>query len=206
MRGSAGFTLIEMMVTVAIVVIVASLATSFGTLVKNNRRTSAVNEFVSALNFGRSEAVTRGMSVTVCRVAAPASCASTVPTSSTISAGCTCDSVTTRGWETGWILFADIDADGALDADSDGTLDANTEQIFKVHEALGGGMTLRAGASGQNRVIFDTVGASRGSNDTFLLCDSRGYGTSPDYYARQIVLSTAGRLRSIAPTTSGSCP
>jgi type IV fimbrial biogenesis protein FimT len=59
-----GFTLMELMVTLAIAAILATIAVpSFQTMINNNRLTSQANEFISALNYARSEAVKRGTSV-----------------------------------------------------------------------------------------------------------------------------------------------
>lgn len=73
-----GFTLIELMVTVAVVAVLVSLAMpSFTTVINNNRLTSQANELVSALQTARSEAVRRNASVTLCGSADGSTCAGT---------------------------------------------------------------------------------------------------------------------------------
>lgn len=63
----AGFTLIEMMVVVAIVAILAAMtAPSFNRFVVSSRVISATNDLVAALHLARSEAVTRNASVSLC--------------------------------------------------------------------------------------------------------------------------------------------
>lgn len=63
---SAGFTLIELMMVVAILAIVMSIGVpSFNTMIKNNRLTAASNDIAGALHFARSEAVRRGRDVQV---------------------------------------------------------------------------------------------------------------------------------------------
>lgn len=61
-----GFTLVELMVVVALVAIVASIAVpSFQAIIANSRLSSSTNDLVGVLNFARSEAIRRGRSVTV---------------------------------------------------------------------------------------------------------------------------------------------
>lgn len=65
-RRIAGFTLIEMMVTIAVLVILLTIvAPSFRQLIANQRIKTAAFDLFSALNYARSEAVKRNDSVTL---------------------------------------------------------------------------------------------------------------------------------------------
>ncbi|WP_026287658.1 GspH/FimT family pseudopilin [Thioalkalivibrio sp. ALJ24] len=67
MTRTSGFTLVELMVTIAVLAIVLTLAVpGFQALVQNNRATTLANELTTAINLARSEAVRRGEVVTVC--------------------------------------------------------------------------------------------------------------------------------------------
>jgi type IV fimbrial biogenesis protein FimT len=61
-----GFTLLELMVTLAVLAVLITVGIpAFAELVQNNRVTAQTNELVSALNVARSEAVKRGRNVQV---------------------------------------------------------------------------------------------------------------------------------------------
>lgn len=78
-----GFTLIELMVTIAVLAIVVTIAApSFTTMINNNRSIALGEELVTALNYARAEAVKRGDSVSVCAS----------------SDGATCTGTWTQGW------------------------------------------------------------------------------------------------------------
>jgi type IV fimbrial biogenesis protein FimT len=83
-----GFTLIELMITVAILGVLLALAVpSFqGTIARNNVA-SAASMLSASLSLARSEAVKRGASVTVCKSANASTC------------------VTSGDWSQGWIMF-----------------------------------------------------------------------------------------------------
>lgn len=93
----AGFTLIELMVTVIIVAILSAMAApSYRSIVTDMRLRSEINSLLNDLNFARSEALKRGQSITVCP--------SLSPTSTTIA----CDA--TANWSTGWVVLAPLAA------------------------------------------------------------------------------------------------
>ncbi|UCH54408.1 MAG: GspH/FimT family pseudopilin, partial [Pseudomonadota bacterium] len=62
-----GFTLIELIVTIAIVgILLAWAIPNFRTLIMNQRLATSANDFIADTSFARSEAVKRGGNVGIC--------------------------------------------------------------------------------------------------------------------------------------------
>jgi type IV fimbrial biogenesis protein FimT len=179
--NNLGFTLIELMVTIALTAVILTQAVpSFNALVQNNRMISQKNEFISALNLARSEALKRGVRVTVCASDDQA----------------TCD---TTNWEKGWIIFSDRNANVALDAGSGACL-ATEDCLIRVSAGLNDGNTLSARKSGAAADTGFIQYTPRGAVDaaaTFTFCDARGDG-----YASATNINTLGRA--ISASDSGA--
>ena len=98
--GTAGFTIIEIMITLTVLgILVAAAMPSLGNLVRDQRVKTATSDIFASLIFARSEALKRNQLVVLCPSADGAACAG--------------------GWAQGWIVFVDADADGAVDAAAD---------------------------------------------------------------------------------------
>ncbi|WP_372982012.1 GspH/FimT family protein [Marinobacter sediminum] len=180
---SAGFTLIELIITIIILAIAASFAVpSFRETVLNNRLTAQTNETSSLISYARSEASKlRAGVVTVCGTTDNASCSGNA------------------AWETGWIVFRDIDGDRSLET-------ADGDQLLKVGGALSGGNTLRIvdlSSDSGNWVQFASNGfpipsASGNASGTFVICDDRGAAR-----ARAVSVNVSGQTR-LARDTGGT--
>ncbi len=72
-RHRDGFSIIELMVTVSLAAVLFAIAIpSFRQIIATNNLATQTNDFIGALNFARSEAITRNVTITFCRVDAPA--------------------------------------------------------------------------------------------------------------------------------------
>ena len=66
-RRQVGFTLVELMVTVAVIAILAIIAMpAMSALINNSRATGQAEELVASLQLARAEAVRRNARVTIC--------------------------------------------------------------------------------------------------------------------------------------------
>ena len=182
----AGFTLIELIVTLVLAAIVLTVAVpSFQDSIRNNRRATQANDLISALNLARSEAITRAQLVTICRSSNQASCA----------AG--------ANWEDGWIVFVDSNTAAG---DTTGVLDASEEPPLRVYRGLSGGNTLRVNTNFTNYFSYKADGQSRGSNGSALggklsLCDDQGATE-----ARYVTINSTGRMQVRDYQAGDSCP
>jgi type IV fimbrial biogenesis protein FimT len=98
MRHSRGFTLIELMVVLTIAAILLGLAVpSFTRLIQSTTISSNVNTFLADVRFARSESIRLGGGVVMCRSSSPE------------AANANCGTGSSAGWESGWIIFQDLD-------------------------------------------------------------------------------------------------
>lgn len=197
MSHAKGFTLTEMMVTIALAAIVMALAApSLQGIIENNRLSSTTNSLITALNLARSEAITRGMRVSVCKAAAHESSQESGKYVLDDPLACdreTCDPATgDHCWERGWLVFSDSDRNNMVDDDGDSSLcEAGEDCVIRVYDVLPSNMTLRANIRIKDRVAFKSDGSVAGSNGTFSIC----FGMNGKNY-RQIKLNNiAGRAR-----------
>lgn len=112
MKKQRGFTLIELMVVIAIAAIMASLAApSFSDFINRTRLTSTMSQLSSDLNRARSEAIKRNSWVLVCARGTDTACGAS--------------------WGNGWLVCYDGNQDGACDATS-----ATNPNPIALHQAI----------------------------------------------------------------------
>ena len=160
---SSGFTLIEVMIVIAILSIFAGIAIpSFSTLIANNRMAGQANDFLSTLQFARSEAITRGRRISICPSTSGSAC-------------------TSSAWNGGWMVFAES-LTGTV-----GTFDATTDTILRVYPPMQGTSSLVEIANAA--VVTYQPNGSVMAARTFTLCPNDG----SDVEGRSIPISSSGR-------------
>ncbi|HUW28326.1 MAG TPA: GspH/FimT family pseudopilin [Sulfuriferula sp.] len=138
-----GFTLMELLVTMAVAAILLAVAVpSFQTFFNRNRVAAVTNDYITAINYARSEAVKGGAVTTICMS----------------SSGSACTGNT--NWSQGWIIWADRNANSTLDA---GELVRTHGPINAGNVAIGGTQTSFS-FNGQGALTTTTGG------DAFNIC------------------------------------
>jgi type IV fimbrial biogenesis protein FimT len=178
-RAGAGFTLIEVMVSIAVLgVLISVAAPSILKMIQDNRIRSQASDLMASLAIARSEAAKQGVRVTVCT--------STNYTS--------CSGAGASAWNSGYILFTDVNANGTVDSG---------DTILRVGDPLSGGNTLVSSGftapAAADTIQFRPSGTTNlpAAGGSFKLCDSRSGN-----FGRSIAISVTGRTTS-SPTT---CP
>lgn len=179
-RPARGFTLIELMVTVAIAAVLAGLAApSVRQLIVNNRLKTHTSALHTSLLQARSEAIKRNSRVVLCKSADGATC------------------VTAGNWQQGWVLFADANNNAQVDAG---------EAVLQKVAALSGDFVLTGDGNLADYVSYSSTGAPKlAASDNFQtgmfsLCQLGVAGGN----ARQIQLFSTGRL-SIGQAAAATC-
>ncbi len=175
--NNSGFTLVELMVTIAIFATLAMLAIpSFNQIIASTRLTTATNDLYGSLVQAKSEAIRRGTRVTLCPSTDGSSCQTTTPT-----------------WTVGWITFVDGTRTTAP------TVDAG-ETVLQVTQYTSPSVVFKTAT---DYASFSSDGSSRQIdggflNSTIRLCNP-SKALSNDARARDISILRTGRVTITKP-------
>jgi type IV fimbrial biogenesis protein FimT len=194
-RSVAGFTIMELMITLAVAGVLAAIAVpNMRDFIRNSRLTGGANDLLRSVQIARSEAIKRQTVVTACASANPTA------TSPTCSGGAF----------TGWFVFQDLDNDWQWDA-GEPVIDTKT---------VAGGVTVRNNNNG--KVSYASTGLANSTpgqspTNRIVICDQRGDITAENGNAvvRAIIIEPSGRARvtrdrttvtGALSATGGTCP
>lgn len=166
----AGVTLAELLVGVAIIAVLLTLAVPGMTaLTESSRLSGATNEFLGSLHLARSEAIKRRTRTVLCPSLNGASCKHEAH------------------WHAGWIVFEDANNNALVD---------NDEAVIQVRHALPAGMRLTGNPPVSDFISYTATGRTKRTTGAFqagtlTVCNA----SSSNMLARRIVISSSGRPR-----------
>lgn len=184
MQQAAGFTLIELMVTVVVMSIVLTVAVpSFSGLVNANRLTSQANEILAGLTLARTEAIKQNQSMLFCHSLDQL----------------TCSAPPAAGWQ-GWVV---INAANATPVASGVVQSARLVLLSSPALAAavvnGVGSTVRFSPQG----LIRSGTANTALNAILRVCLPNGVA-EPNI--RDIEMRSGGRTRVLNTDTGNDCP
>ena len=145
MRVCQGFSLLELMIVLAIIAVFSTLTAFFSqNLLNNNAASTHINNLAGAVQLARNEAILGGEMVTLCHSEDAKVCGGE--------------------WQDGQLVFVDRNANRQVDSE---------DNILRVWPALAKGATLRWQAFGATHSLqFQPTGFTNGQNGTFIYCPS----------------------------------
>lgn len=177
MQRDSGFTLIELMIAISLVaILLATAVPALDDFTNDARQTGAINDFVSAIHLARNTAITTNSRVTMCASATGANCEVT-------------------SWDSGWIVFGDLNSNGSLDVG----------ETIVTASATVEGLSIRSGEF-PAALMYRPNGramtnALTGNSGEFAVCDFRGAE-----HAKVILVELSGRPRMSEKKANGAPP
>lgn len=177
-----GFTLIELMVTLALLAVLLMVAVpSISTFQRNAQLTSFVNSLVAGVNAARGEAMKRGRYAMI------------VPADST-------------NWSSGWVAFVDMDGSQTYTlAAGDKTI--LTKEAAPSYLTISGTGSIVASPP---YIMFDANGYSKNKAGgfgalTFSVVRNDVSSNVVDAETRRLIIASTGRVRTCKPALDTTC-
>lgn len=137
---ACGFTLVELLVTLAVTAIILTIGVpSFRNLMRDIRATTVTNALVASIQHTRNEAVRRGMPATMCASTDGATCATADP----------------ADFSQGWIVIS-------------GYPDDPGSELLRVHRPDTAGISIPETLSNGTRLSYSSTGETRAPGGAFI--------------------------------------
>lgn len=181
-----GFTIIELMMTLAVAAVILTLGVpSYQSFLRNARLIEQTNAIVVDLQLARSEALKRRQPIMLCR--------SANPTAGTPSCG-----GTDNDWSSGWLVF--------VDANGDGSYSPADDSLLRAREATLNTVKIKANSTADSSMGISyrydgRLGIPVGATARFTVCDDRDAdGDFEEAYGRELSLTRVGNLKVVRGT------
>ena len=143
-RRNAGFTLIELSITTAVIGILAGISMGpFAGLLEHRRATAAIESLESHLALARMAAISRNHAAILCPSRDGLSCSSAAD------------------WSGGWMVYVDNNRNRQPDPGDD---------ILRTDLHADDGTLRITSSNGRQRLVYRSNGSSGGSNITISIC------------------------------------
>lgn len=169
----SGFTLFELMIGLAMVgILIGIAAPSFNNWGRQTRVVTTQNDFVTALNYARGEAVRRGRLVSVCSTTNFTACDSTAGT-----------------FATGWLAFTDAVGSGQ------GTLGSGEEVLQSWRGPGSGNVSFTSSGTDAHWISFTATGLVSPSTGTKTYSLQSPVCAVGQTQRRRVTVSAIGAVR-----------
>jgi len=181
MNHMSGITLLELVTVMTIVGIIAAIGVpSFKYVTSSNRVASEMNALVGDLQYARTEAIKEGLPITVCAS----------------SNGTQCSGAGNTTWQTGWIIFPDLNSNQTVDA---GETVLRVQNAFT--KAFGGTDTLTSNDN-FTALTFNREGfGSTNTGNTQIVTVTLHTTPAVSQWTRCLAITTIGMFTTETPTT-----
>lgn len=181
-RRAIGLTLVELMMVLAMMAVVTSLAVpSFRSLWVKRSVLLAVEALLGDFRYARSEALKRVRPVLVCQS----------------SDGTTC-SRDGAAWAQGWIVFVDSNGNAQVDGDN---AEGPAEDLLRVQSALPALTSIVSNVSTGHSITYQPTGSAKSAAQTIVFTPA---GSELPGSIRALCISLQGRAR-VGPAGAASC-